>query len=154
MKKMFGKPEKLLGKPESLLKTPKKKSPVSGNVFESVARTVEEKNARPPRESLKHWDESQSEYNLRTYRKNREALLHECVPEKKCPICGRLRLRSAQWVVITRKHMDRFQGMPEHFEILEAHLNRVICRSCVTAWNYERRRLEGRPMGRRKETEC
>jgi len=140
------------------LESPRPKTTLEGSrtkrMFKDARKTLEERGMKPPQEPVQYWDESHVEYVKRYKRENREALLLECVPERKCPVCGELRLRSAQWVFVTRKHLDRFKDMPKYLEIFEAHLDKVICRSCVTAWNYERRRLEGRSMGRRKEKLC
>jgi len=60
--------------------------------------------------------ESKADYLRRTRKEKREALLFRVVPERRCPICKRIKLRSKQWVINIEK-------------------GTAICRSC--AWKGE-----------------
>ncbi len=98
--------------------------------FRDARKTLEER-ANPVKEPMRNWDESEVEYVKRYKRDRREALLFECVPHRRCPICRKVRLKSAQWFVIKQKRLAKFKSLPEWFEIFEAYLGKVICRSCV-----------------------
>ena len=44
-------------------------------------------------------DETKAERVQRTRHERRERQLNTLVPDRRCPLCGRIRLRSKQWVI-------------------------------------------------------
>lgn len=48
----------------------------------------------------------------------REVLLNRLVPERKCPICNKLKLKSRQWVIVPSSKRKKTEG------------HRIVCRGC------------------------
>lgn len=117
------------------------------NTFRDARRTLDERQAPPPRDPMIDWDETKIEYVKRYKRAAREALLNECVPDRKCPLCGEHKLESTEWCEVTRRQFSRFQDSPEHLATLEEHLGKVVCRACVKRLDYAAGHKTGRKKG-------
>lgn len=87
-------------------------------MFRDARKTFDERQRRARRGPLKAWDETWNEYVKRAARESREALLFEHVPERVCGKCGKLKLKSKQWVVLRGKELRVFEPYP------------CVCRGC------------------------
>lgn len=76
------------------------RTPSAKRMFRDARRTLDEKRARGPRDALMQ-GQTPAEYIQRVRAERREALLNLHVPTRHCGLCGELRLRSRQWVVLT-----------------------------------------------------
>ena len=120
------------------------RAPSNKKVYSDAMKTLDERRAKPPKDPMIDWDETKTEYVKRRKRTAREALLHECVPDRKCPLCGEHKLKSTEWSVVTRRQLARFQDSPKHLATLKEHLGRVVCRSCVKKLDYAAGHKTGR----------
>lgn len=94
VKEVFGTPREIFGMPK------KTKAPSYRRMFRDARRTLEEKRGRGPRDALMQ-RQSKAEYAQLVREVAREALLREHVSERRCALCGGLKLRSRQWVFLS-----------------------------------------------------
>jgi len=113
-------------------------------VFRNAANTLK---ARAQAEKvLKHervraWNESRTEWHARYAQECRLALLDALAPDRHCPFCGEVKLRSTQWVLYADPGDVLGKRAPESvkgFVLLESpeqalallQSRRCACRSC------------------------
>lgn len=105
-------------------------------VFKDAKATLEEKQVNPKRDSIIGWDESKIEYVKRYKRENRQALLDYYVSERRCPICEEVKIESARWCIIAKRHLEKAKDHPQCLAVFEKYHKKVICRSCVKRLYY------------------
>ena len=121
-------------------------------VFRNAANTIKaraqaEKVLR--RERVRAWNESRIEWRARYKQECRLALLDELVPDRHCPFCGEVKLRSAQWVLYADEGAVLGKRAPKSvtgFALLKSpeqalallQERRCACRSCHGRLFHER----------------
>ena len=107
---------------------------VKKNIFADVKRVVSEikrlEGKRPRKKRT--WDESIPQYIKRIRQCERENCLLERCPERRCPICLKVKLRSKQWVIL---HRETLKLKCTTADVLEATVKilmerGVVCLSC------------------------
>ena len=78
---------------------------VKKNIFADVKRVVSEIKRLEGKRSRKKrtWDETVVQYVKRIRQRERENCLSGRCPERRCPICLKVKLRSKQWVILHRE---------------------------------------------------
>jgi hypothetical protein len=112
-------------------------------VFRDARKTVEEIEQQERRIAPKKLDdETWPEYLQRTRANRRELLLNVRIPERRCPVCSSIKVRSRQWVIISQRLVQRLskyveQGLSSD-ETAEAFskmlLRGACCRACYVKY--------------------
>jgi hypothetical protein len=112
-------------------------------VFRDAANTVKARRQAEKvlkRERVRAWNGSREEWHARYKLECRLALLDELAPDRHCPFCGEVKLRSAQWVLYADegsvlgkrapKSVDGFALKSPEQALALLQKRRCACRSC------------------------
>ena len=88
-------------------------------------------------------DDFENQDYLREWRKNKRAeMLDLRVPDRRCPCCGRVKVKSRQWVVLDHVQLTRVKRLAAEGHEKAAIVARIgaVCRSCAMSvlqlWSY------------------
>lgn len=115
------------------------------NQFLLAKRLLEDIERMEKKKSLKKdWNESWTEYRRRIRTESRENILNKRIPDRKCPVCGEVKLSSSCWVFIDARLTKKIMQRATHQPISEVILNKtleqgIICRGCYVAHFTERK---------------
>jgi len=79
---------------------------------------------------MREYEEKDPEY-LKTWRHaRRERLLAARVPTRTCPVCGKVKVKSRQWILLKHVQINRMKLLGDEV-VVKARQAGVLCRSCA-----------------------
>lgn len=103
---------------------------MSKNIFEQAKKILRGSRRTPPKFDWR--DSSAKKEYVRTLKRNRRVMqLDYLVPDRKCPICGEVKVSSRQWVVIDiLLIINRWDSIAETVRKHSKEGQSAICRGC------------------------